>query len=153
MQNDREIQHILSLLRRTFEGEAWHGPTVKQALAGISDEQAFTRLPNTHSIIELVAHMAVWKQYVTKKLRGDTEYRVTDEINFSKPRDWNETKNRLQESHLELLASIATLPADILSEQVPWTHDPFTYFTVLHGIIHHDLYHAGQIILIKKSFL
>ena len=148
-----EMQNIVSLLKRTFEGGAWHGPSVKETLATVSEQQAFHRLPNTHSIIELVAHMTAWRRYLLKKLAGDLTYRITDELNFPQPHDWNQTVQELKETQNELLKAIGALPLANLNEQVPWTKEPFTYYTLLHGIIHHDLYHIGQINLIRKSGL
>ena len=148
---ETEIQHILSLLRKTFEKGAWHGPAVKESLEGLSEAHAFNRLPNTHSIIELVAHMAAWKRYVTKKLMGDVGYQVTDELNFPQPDSWEKALRELEESQHELLAAIETLAPASLMEKVPWTQEPFSYYTIIHGIIHHDLYHIGQINLIKKA--
>ena len=148
---ETEIQQILSLLKKTFEGGAWHGPSVKESLEGLSEPQVFNRVPNTHSIIELVAHMAAWKTYVAKKLNGDAAYNVTDDLNFRQPESWETTLYELQESQRELVAAIEGFPPDKLMEQVPWTQEPFSYYTILHGVIHHDLYHIGQINLIKKA--
>ena len=150
---ETEIQHILSLLRKTYEKGAWHGPTVKESLEALSEDQAFNRLQHTHSIIELVAHMAAWRKYVTKKLKGDTDYKVTEELNFPQPDNWQKTLKELHESQVELLAAIEAFAPASLMEQVPWTHEPFSYYTILHGIIHHDLYHIGQINLIRKATL
>lgn len=146
-----EVQSLLALLTKTFEKGAWHGPTVKETLEGISPEDAFNRLPNTHSIIELVAHMTTWRKYVTVKLKGDLAYKVTDELNFPTPKSWDEALRDLDKSQVELMAAIESNAPEDLSAQVPWTADPYSYFTILHGVIHHDLYHIGQINLIKKA--
>ena len=146
-----EIRDILFLLRRSFDGNAWHGPSVKEALAGVTQATAFHRLPNTHSIIELVAHMTAWKISVARRLSGDILYKVTEEMNFPKPEDWRSTVEQLDKSQEALAAAIEAFDPRKLSQQVPWTDETMTYYAVVHGIIHHDLYHAGQIVLIKKS--
>lgn len=146
-----EIENILLLLRRTFEKGAWHGPSVKETVEGLSEAEAFKRIPGTHSIITLVAHMAAWRKYVAIKLRGDLAYKVSNELNFPEPESWDAALRELYDSQNELLAAIKSFPAASLMEQVPWTSDPFTYYTILHGIIHHDMYHVGQINLIKKA--
>ena len=57
-----EIERMLDQLKRAFEGEAWHGPSVKEAIAGVTAAQAHARpLANAHSIWELVQHIAVWE--------------------------------------------------------------------------------------------
>lgn len=148
---ETEIKNIVSLLKQTFEKGAWHGPSVMDSLEEVGEAQAFQRLPDTHSIIELVAHMAAWKTYTTKKLEGDASYKVTDELNFPHPTSWEDALKRLQESQRELVSALETFPAQKLQEHIPGTTAPYTYYTLLHGIIHHDLYHTGQIVLIKKA--
>lgn len=147
---DAAIQNLVLLLERTFEKGAWHGPAVKETLAGISEKQAFSRLPNTHSIIELVAHMTAWRKYILRKLNGDLTYKLTDESNFPQAQSWNHAVQELGETQDQLLAAFEALPPARLYDQVPWTEEPFTYYSILHGLIHHDLYHIGQINLLKK---
>lgn len=149
---DPEIQNMVSLLERTFEKGAWHGPSVKETIANISEKQAFSSVPNSHSIIELVAHMTAWRKYVIRKLAGELTYSVTDDLNFPKASDWGQTVAELVATQTELLTALRALPVTQLYEQVPWTQEPFTYYSFVHGIIHHDLYHIGQVNLIKKSW-
>lgn len=148
---ETEIQKIASLLKQTFEGGAWHGPAVRENLTNITEEQALRKLPNTHSIIELVSHMVTWRNYVIKKLAGDAEYKISDEMNFQDNKNWNECLQQLEDSQHQLLAAFEKFPAEKLSELVPGTKEPVTYYNLIHGIIHHDLYHTGQVGLIKKE--
>jgi uncharacterized damage-inducible protein DinB len=146
-----EIENLLSLLHHTFEKNAWHGPSVKEVLRDINADQAFKRLEHTHSIIELVAHMTAWRVFVIKKLQGEIDYKVGDEQNFPTSNDWTTVLNDLFISQDELLEQLKNFPGPRLSEVVPHGSYRYTFFTLLHGIIHHDLYHIGQIALIKKS--
>lgn len=148
-----EIQNIISLLSRTFEKNAWHGPSVKEVLNDITAEQSFTKLRDTHSIIELVAHMTAWRIFVIKKLEGDENYKVEDEKNFPSETDWMKTLNDLSASQLHLLELLKDFPATKLSDVVHAPPYKYSFYTLLHGIIHHDLYHIGQIALIKKTFI
>src|SRR5688500_1556159 len=148
---ETEIQNLFSLLKQTYEKGAWHGPSVMEGLENISDEQAFGRLPNTHSIIELVAHMTAWRTYIVEKLKGNVTYKVTDELNFPQIRNWKQAVQQLDESQAQLISAVEKFPSQKLQEQFPGPEQPFTYYNVLHGIIHHDLYHTGQIMLIKKA--
>jgi hypothetical protein len=145
-----ELSQIYKLVRRTFEKEPWHGPSVKEVLEGITPEQSFKRLPESHSIIELVAHMASWRIFVVKKLKGDLDYRITDDLNFPAVSDWTKVLSDLHESQVELLEGIKVFDETKLHELVPHSPNTYTFYTLLHGIIHHDLYHIGQISLIKK---
>jgi uncharacterized damage-inducible protein DinB len=146
-----EIKKISKLLQRSFEKGAWHGPTVKEAIQDVTPQTALNRLPNTHSIIELTAHMATWRDYVTRKIKGDLEYKVADEMNFPATTNWEEVVGALEVSHQNLLNALEDFPDEKLSELVQGVTHKYTWYTMLHGIIHHDLYHAGQIILIKKA--
>ncbi len=146
-----EIQHILSLLKSTFEKNAWYGPSVKEVLNDITPEQATHQINNTHSIIELVAHMTAWRIFVVKKLEGDTEYKVSDEVNFPKPSNWEVAIQNLNESQAKSVGAIQQFDSSLLHYPVPNSSYGYTFFTLLHGIIHHDVYHIGQIALIKKS--
>jgi uncharacterized damage-inducible protein DinB len=150
---ESEIQKIISLLRRTFEKDAWHGPSVKEVLNGISAEQSVWRLPDTHSIIELVAHMSSWRIYACERLTGNAEYKVTDEHNFPQEKNWPACLQRLEGTQGKLLAAIENFRSERLSETLPNTTHGHSYYTLIHGVIHHDLYHTGQIVLIKKAGL
>lgn len=148
-----EIDHIISTLQRTFEKNAWHGPSVNEALQNITPEIALRKLPNTHSIIELVNHMAAWRVYTTKILQGDASYKVTDELNFPVSSDWLKALKDLQESQHNLISAIKSFKEENLQDTLPNTENNYTYYTLLHGIIHHDVYHAGQIMLLKKTLM
>src|ERR1700694_6011762 len=79
-----EIERILDQLKRAYEGSAWHGPSVREVLAGVTAQQAHARpLQNAHSIWELVHHIAVWENVGRRRLEGDRA-----EINISSPADW-----------------------------------------------------------------
>lgn len=148
-----EIQKIRRLLERTFEKGAWHGPSVKETIEGITQDQSLHRLQNTHSIIELVTHMTAWRTYVTKRLLGNEKYEVSDEMNFPEAADWKRAVEDLNNSQQQLLNALDSFPEDKLSGLVTHPDAKFTFYTLLHGVIHHDIYHAGQIKLITKSFI
>ena len=79
-----EIERILDQLKRAFEGNAWHGPSVGEVLAGITANQAHARpLANAHSIWELVRHIGVWEDVGRRRLTGDRA-----QIEISSPEDW-----------------------------------------------------------------
>ncbi|MGC1242560.1 MAG: DinB family protein [Chryseosolibacter sp.] len=145
-----ERSNLVSLLKRTFEKEAWHGPSVTEALADIEAREATWRLSNTHSIIELVLHMTAWREYVIQKLAGNASYSVTEEHNFPAGHNWPESVQRLRENQQKLVSALESFPGD-LQDQVPGKTAPLSFYTLVHGIIHHDLYHTGQIMLIKKA--
>lgn len=147
-----EIQSIIATLKHTFEKNAWHGPAVMEAVEKITAEQSVTRFPNTHSIIELIAHMTSWRLFVTSRLEGNNDYKVTEEMNFPPEKDWKKAIHDLTESQSRLLAALEKFQENKLHEIVPNASHKYSFYIMLHGIIHHDLYHTGQIVLITKSF-
>ena len=147
---ERELKHLIKMLQHTYEKNAWHGPAVKEVLENVTAADAQKRLPGSHSIIELVAHMTAWRIFVVKKLQGNTEYKVTDEMNFTTPTDWVKVVEELDASQARLLEALKDFDSAKLYEPVPHGSYNYNFYTLLHGIIHHDLYHAGQIALLKK---
>lgn len=145
---ETEIRKLTELLQRTFEKEAWHGPAVMEVLKDVTERTALNRLPDTHSIIELVAHMTAWRTFTIRKLEGDEAYQVTDAMNFPDVKDWPGALRALEESQTNLLKAVERFPEEKLAAIVPGR--PYTYYMLIHGIIHHDLYHTGQIMLIRK---
>lgn len=143
-----EIQKISDILRHSFEKNAWHGPTVMEVLMSMDERMVNKKIKTTHSIIELVGHMTSWRIFVTERLLGNEGFEVNDELNFPVSESWLKTVNALMESQQKLLHALEQFPADRLHEVVP--NRPYKFFTMVHGIIHHDLYHLGQIVLIKK---
>jgi uncharacterized damage-inducible protein DinB len=148
--NNQEIDRIIQLLDNTFSGpHPWHGAPVMEVLKYLSPELAAKKISNnTHSIVELVLHMAAGRNFGSKKLRGE-EFEMSDELNFPQPVEWKEALARLQHSQGELLTALRSFPAAQLTQQVPGRK--YDFYTLLHGIVHHDLYHTGQIALLKKA--
>jgi len=143
-----ETSRIASVLEKTFQGPAWHGPSVMEALENITPHVASRRISNSHSISELVAHMTTWRNFVTKRLNGDSLYEVSDAENFPLVLDWEQTLRELKESQLNLLAALKAFPESKLFTTVPTRK--YDFYTMLHGIAQHDIYHTGQITLLKK---
>ncbi|MBD0371775.1 MAG: DinB family protein [Pyrinomonadaceae bacterium] len=149
-----EVERIKDQLRRSFEGEAWHGPAVKELLAGISAKQAAAKpLPDAHSIWELVHHIAAWQETVRQRLDGEPVDSPLDgdwpDLQDTREAAWAEMLSKLDRSYEELFEKVSLLSDERLNEVAAARAYP-VYF-MLHGIIQHNLYHAGQIALLKKS--
>jgi uncharacterized damage-inducible protein DinB len=151
-----EIERILDQLKRAFEGDAWHGPSVHESLAGVTAAQAHARpLASAHSIWELVHHIAVWESVGRRRLEGDRA-----PIDISSPEDWppaddqseaawEQAKAALDRGHEDLREAISRVPESRLDERI--FDGMSTVYVTLHGVIQHDLYHAGQIAMLKKA--
>ena len=151
-----EIDRILDQLKRAFEGNAWHGPSLKELLIGVTAAQAHARpLENGHTIYELVRHIAVWEDVGRRRLEGDPA-----EVPISSPEDWppgddaseaawEQAKDALERGHQTLVDAISRVPESRLDE--PILEGKSSVYVTLHGVIQHDLYHAGQIAILKKA--
>jgi len=146
----REIERILDQLNRSWGGPSWTGVDIQPLLDGIGEEQARAHpLPNAHSILELTAHMTTWMNAVAARLGGETRELTPEE-------DWRDvtqltwpaaiTEMENAQSHLSDV--IARLTPDDLDKKVAGRK--YTIYVMLHGVIQHNLYHAGQIGLLKK---
>jgi|ERR1700752_674321 len=151
-----EIERILDQLKRAYEGNAWHGPSVREALEGISAAQAHARpLNHAHSIWELVHHIAVWEDVGRRRLTGDkAPIAISSPEDWPPPEDtseaaWEQAKASLDRGHQALVEAIVQTPESRLDE--PIFEGMSTVYVTLHGVIQHDLYHAGQIALLKKA--
>jgi len=151
-----EIDRILDQLKRAFESSAWHGPSVREVLAGVTAEQAHTRpLRNAHSIWELVRHIAVWEDVGRRRLEGDrAQIEISSPADWPPPEDssesaWESAKLALERGHQALVETISQVPESRLNE--PVAEGMSTVYVTLHGVIQHDLYHAGQIAILKKG--
>lgn len=142
------IKNISKIVERVYNGKPWHGPSIMDVLTDVDETRARKKIGESHSIVQLVQHMTAWRNFVTKRLLGDTEYELTDNQNFPPEKDWASALKSLDESQTALLKAINSLEAVKLHETV--SNRKYDFFILLHGIIHHDIYHIGQIQLIKK---
>jgi uncharacterized damage-inducible protein DinB len=147
-----EIDRIVRLLEKTFDKQPWYGDSMMKTLSGISADIINRKHGPTHSIAELVVHMISWRVFVTKRLQGEDSFQVTDEMNFPKPGSWDAVINDLYASQKALIEVVKIFPESKLNELVPNATHKYTYYTLIHGGIQHDIYHLGQIALLKKSW-
>jgi uncharacterized damage-inducible protein DinB len=141
----RENYRIADQLRRAVYGEAWHGDAVLELLAGISAEQAAVRPEQGgHSIAELTLHIAAWLDAAHRRLHGNPALLLGD-ADWPTPTSWEATTARLRDAAEALLGSIERADLD-----APVPGKAYDVYFLLHGVIQHTLYHAGQIALLKR---
>jgi len=149
-----EVERIVDQLRRAYEGEAWHGPSLRELLDRVAAAQAARRpLPQAHTIWELVLHIGAWESIVRRRLGGEA-VEATPEQDWPAVRDtseaaWKNTLTELERGHLQLRAAVAALTDACLNDTVPG--QSHSVYSMLHGVVQPDLYHAGQIALLKKA--
>jgi uncharacterized damage-inducible protein DinB len=149
-----ETARIADQLKRAFAGDAWHGPALMEILAGVDAASAAARpISNAHTIWELTLHISAWDGVILRRIAGKVAS-PSDEENFPKIRDksdaaWRATLTELQRRHEELLRVISEMPDSRLTGQVPGKD--YDFYFLLHGTVQHALYHAGQIVLLKRA--
>ena len=148
---NEEAHRIARMLEKTWDKSPWYGPSIQSILSEITMKEATQRAGQSHSIIELVLHMASWRGFVVSRLRGNNEFQVEEADNFPTPGSWSDAIQKLEQSQQELVAAAKEFPDTKLGELVPHASHKYTYYTLLHGILQHDIYHIGQIQLIRKS--
>jgi uncharacterized damage-inducible protein DinB len=157
-----ELQFLIDQLHRMYEGGAWHGPSLREALDGVSFELATKRLgQSSHSIFDLVHHMAAWIGEVHARLKGRSP-QLPDNGDFPTRAgvptegDWNTVRQHLDTQHATLLADLEFLNPARLQDTIGasasgplGTERPL--LSVLHGLVQHNAYHIGQIVLIRRA--
>jgi uncharacterized damage-inducible protein DinB len=155
-----EAELIAEQLRNAFDGDAWHGPALLELLADVDAATAAAHpLPNVHSIWELVLHVAAWDDAVNRRIvlgRLGRALELNDAENFPPVRDksaaaWKKTIAHAKKTHAALLKTVKALPDRRLRDRVPGKKYDIGF--MLEGVVQHELYHAGQIAILKKTLL
>ena len=151
-----ETARIADQLHRAFSGEAWHGDSLLEILDGVTAAQASAHpVPHAHSIWELVLHITAWDGAVLRRMGGEA-VELSPEQNFPPARDtgetaWRKAVEHARHVHEELVRAVAQFPDARLGDRVPGKQGAhYNFYYMLHGVVQHELYHAGQIALLKK---
>ena len=151
-----ELRLLLRLLDQGFDHAAWHGPTLGGAIRGLTARQAAWRPgKGRHNVWEIVLHTAYWKYAVRQRLTNGARGAFPREgsnwpalpSRLDQPH-WRADLRLLKEEHRKLRRAVAALPAAVLARRLGKRR--WTYAETIHGVAMHDLYHAGQIQLLKR---
>ena len=149
-----EVKFLRDQIETTFKGDSWHGPNLVKTLEGIDYTQAMQRpLGERHSIWELTDHISFWMEEVWKSVRDHADLNPDKKSDWAEmgasAEEWTQSVNRLEAAVNMTLDALAEWGDEDLYKQVPGTE--YTFKQMLHGMVHHNLYHAGQINLLKKK--
>ncbi len=148
---------LLALFDEAFDKQAWHGPNLRGSIRRVSAEQAMWRPgPGRRNIAEIVVHCAYWKYAVRRRIRGDKRgsFPLKGSNWFALPNrltaeQWREYVALLEEQHLVLRQTIATVPWSRLCDTHRRSRQPVSHVP---GVAMHDIYHAGQIRTIRALY-
>jgi len=142
---------VLALLDEAYEKKTWHGPNLKQSLKGVTAAQAAWRPgPGRHNIWEVALHAAYWKYAVRRRMEGGKRgsFTLNGSNFFPRPEPgklnegaWSTDKKLLEREHRALHGAAAKLLR---------TAGAGTGMRQLYGVAFHDIYHAGQIRLLRR---
>jgi uncharacterized damage-inducible protein DinB len=151
MATDTETARIADQLRRSYAGKAWHGPSLSELLADVSTDQASRRPENGgHTIWELVLHVTAWMRIVRERLGSKSVRQIADEENWPRVTGtWADAIAGLDREVRALEEATRSFPDEKLNRRAPAV-EPQSYYAMLHGVVQHNLYHAGQIAILKK---
>jgi uncharacterized damage-inducible protein DinB len=150
----REISRLIDQLERAYAGDAWHGTPVRDLLQDVDPRLASARpVAGAHSIWELVSHITWWLEAATRRLSGEAVVPEHGEDWPAAPAPtgaaWTATLTALGTAHERLAAAVARLQDEDLDGAVPGKD--YTKYVLVHGVLQHALYHAGQIGLLKRA--
>jgi len=142
---------VLALFDEAYEKKTWHGPNLKKSIKGVSAKQAAWRPgPGRHNIWEVMLHAAYWKYALRRRIEGAKHgsFVLKGSNFFARPEKgklneaaWNADKKLLEREHRALRVAIAKLLR---------TSRGSKFVAQLYGIAFHDIYHAGQIRLLRR---
>lgn len=148
-----EVHRIAKQLQRTFQGRAFHGPTIEEALEGVSAKTAAAKTPGgAHNIWQIVLHVTFWQDTVRRWLQGEA-VRPGPGDDWPEVRDksedsWQLAQRDLRRSNEQLRDEVMLLDEARLEE--PIFEGMSKTYVAVHGILQHNIYHAGQVSLLKK---
>jgi hypothetical protein len=145
---DAAASCALDLLDEAFDKKSWHGPNLRASIRGVTARQAAWRpAAGRHNIWELTLHAAYWKYVVRRRITGEKRgsFVLKGSNFFKRPvelseKAWKNDVDILVAEHRELRRAIAQLPSNL---------DRATLH-LIRGAAAHDLYHAGQIRLLRR---
>jgi hypothetical protein len=154
-QHESPIATLLDIIDQSFDRQSWHGPNLRGSIRGLTHKQALWRPhPDRHNIWEQVLHAAYWKYTVRRRILAEKRgsFALVGS-NWFTPAEttaagWRSDVQFLVDTHKSLRAAIAGLAPDQLHKRLPGAK--VTYFFLISGIAAHDIYHAGQIQLLKR---
>ena len=149
-----ELDRLEEQLRRSFDGEAWHGPSLREVLDGVTAEEAARHpIPGAHSIWELVLHLAGTYSLVLRRLNGDATDLSPEEdwptVEAPTEANWTAALHVLRSLNQQLRAAVRRFNQDALDQLMG--NRKYSAYAQFIGLSQHDLYHAGQIVLLRRA--
>jgi uncharacterized damage-inducible protein DinB len=150
-----ETDRIWDMLQRAYAGNAWHGPGLRELLLSVTAEQASARpVPKARTIWETARHLTACEDAVRRRLLGEPVGELPPDEDWPAVEDnsasaWARTLDEFESGHVRLREALARFPDQRLDDVVPGRDYPF--YLMLHGVVEHELYHSGQIVVLMQA--
>ncbi len=150
-----ESKRIAKLFSDWYDGNPWTYIKLSDILKDITAEQAAKRpIQNANTIWQLVQHCVEWRINVLRKIQGE-EFQSPEDNYLHMPEDiseeaWKELQERYAKNETDWQNYLLHLNDALLDDGYKPSKNEFTNYEVIHGLLHHDNYHFGQIMMLKK---
>jgi uncharacterized damage-inducible protein DinB len=159
---DPRIEDLVDALTRSQHGDAWHGPSVSEAVGGVAAQDAREHpIDGAHSIWEIALHIRGWRLEVARRAveGGQRDPAGGDWPALPSPADnaaWATAVESLAAATAHVIEVVRALPPARLDELPVAKRDPalgtgMTVGRTLWGVVQHDIYHAGQVVLLRRA--
>lgn len=153
------ITHLVLQLQDIQKGKLWMGDSYLCKLNKINDSLVFDRpLPELHSIAEIYSHVTLWRKEAILKIKTGTGSKTDDceenwlPLDKLKAKGWETIKDEYDSSLKELIQLLQQKEDSFLDELYYDTDfkGDYPYSFLINGMLHHDIYHLGQLGIIIK---
>ena len=149
-----EPQRIAQLAESVLREGGWIEVSLRDLFHSLTATAAAAHpVPNAHSAWEIALHLAAWHEAVRRRIAGEA-VSLSDAEDWPAPanataKNWQAALNKLEQTYAEMVQAIRGMRPEQLDETVPGRI--VTYYPILHGVIHHALYHSGQVMMLRKA--
>lgn len=148
-------KQLAAEVRRTVDGPMWHGPSISEALQGLTYVAANSRpIAGAHSIWELALHIASWADIARTRLgptvmRDPVRSKDWPPVPAPSAAAWRQAVEQIGSAYDALATQVEWLSTDDMGRIVPGRD--YTVETMIRGVIEHGTYHGGQIAILRKA--
>jgi uncharacterized damage-inducible protein DinB len=147
-----ELRRFEKLIKDHFDGHPWIDVSLMDTLSDISAEEASTKVGNLNTIWQIVLHITEWKRSIIARLSGILSpapaHNHIYAVEFCSDEAWDEAIEDLSDAHHELLKMLTIF--DVEKFDHIYAPNGLSYYEHLNGALQHDVYHLGQIVILKR---
>lgn len=149
----KETKRIISLFEKGYAGSPWIDVNLTDTLRSITPEQALKKIkPSANSIWEITNHLISWRKNVLKRVQGEViktpSHNYFVNVKSGTKAEWKKTLDELAATQKEWLKFLKSIKKEIFDEV--YEPNEMSYYEHIQGILQHDVYHLGQIVMLTK---